>query len=287
MKSFVLPGFVEKLTINDKLLNYIQHNPTHLRPDTQIECFFGAFQFCAWDGGRIFPTYSRAFKEDIAEIRDFYNSRNFPIRLTFTNPEITKESLKDPYCNMVLCELNNGMNQVLVSSDILEEYIRENYDQMKICSSTTKCLTTPALAKAELGKNYHQICLDYNMNRNKKFLQSLTQEEKDHIEFLCNAICPPGCAFRQEHYRLNGLANLNGNSMFSVDCAISGNTMCEKTWEYKNNLSPEDIEEYEKMGFTHFKLEGRTLSDAEVVTNYARYLIKPEYQLIFVCAMLS
>ena len=157
---------------------------------------------------------------------------------------------------------------------------------MKICSSTTKCLTTPILAKEELQKDYHQICLDYNMNRNKKFLKELTQEEKDHIEFLCNAICPPGCPFRKEHYRLNGLANLNGNSAFSIDCAIQGNTMCETTWNYKNNLSPEDIIEYEKMGFSHFKLEGRTLEDVEVVTNYARYLIKPEYQLIFVCEML-
>lgn len=286
MKNFVLPGFVEKFSVNARLLEYIDKHPEHLMPDTKVECFFGAFQFSAWDGGRVFGKYTRVFKEDIIRIRDFYNERNIPLRLTFTNPEITQESLKDPYCNMILYELNNGQNQVLVSSDILENYIRENYSQMKICSSTTKCLTTPILAKEELQKDYHQICLDYNMNRNKKFLKELTQEEKDHIEFLCNAICPPGCPFRKEHYRLNGLANLNGNSAFSIDCAIQGNTMCETTWNYKNNLSPEDIIEYEKMGFSHFKLEGRTLEDVEVVTNYARYLIKPEYQLIFVCEML-
>lgn len=287
MKSFVLPGFYEHFDINSKLLQYFETHPQYFLDGVKIECFFGAFQFCAWDGGRVFNRYRRAFKEDIVQIRDFYNSRNIPIRLTFTNPMITEESLKDAYCNLILFELNNGMNEVLVSSDLLEQHIRTNYPNMKICSSTTKCLTTPALAKQELEKGYHQICLDYNLNRNEKFLTSLPQEQKDHIEFLCNAICPPGCPFRKEHYRLNGLSNLNGNSPFSLDCAIKDSTISEATWGYKNNLSPQDIEEYEKMGFSHFKLEGRTLGDVELITNYARYLIKPEYHLIFIYDMLS
>ena len=32
------------------------------------------------------------------------------------------------------------------------------------------------------------------------------------------------------------------------------------------------------MGFSHFKLEGRTLSHSEVVGNYLKYMVKPEYQ---------
>ena len=46
---------------------------------------------------------------------------------------------------------------------------------------------------------------------------------------------------------------------------------------YKNNLSPEDIVEYSKKGFSMFKLEGRTLSDKEVALNFARYLFKPKW----------
>ena len=287
MKSFVLPGFYECFDVNAKLVDCYEQHPEMFLDDVKLECFFGAFQFSAWDGGRVFSMYQRAFKEDIERIRDFYNQHNIPIRLTYTNPEITEESLKDPFCNLVLYELSNGMNQVLVSSDLLEEHIRQNYPAMKICSSTTKCLTTPTLVKQELEKNYHQICLDYNMNRNVKFLESLLQEQKDKIEFLCNAICPPGCPFRKEHYRLNGISNLNGGSSFTIDCGIKECTISTSTWDYKNNLSPEDIDAYEKMGFTHFKLEGRTFNPSELVANYARYLIKPEYYLIFINIMLS
>jgi collagenase-like PrtC family protease len=286
MKNFVLPGFYENFTINSRLVLLFEENPQWFRENVKLECFFGAFQFCAWDGGRVFGRYDRAYKEDIARIRDFYNEHGLPIRLTFTNPEITLESLKDPYCNMVLYELNNGMNEVLVTSPLLEEYIRTNYSQMKICSSTTKCITSPKLAKEELNKNYHQVCLDYNLNHNEKFLSGLTQEEKDKTEILCNAICPPGCPFRKEHYRLNGLANLNGNSTFSIECQINGTTMDENVWAYHNNLTPEDIEEYEEKGFSHFKLEGRTIPEVEIVSNYCRYLIKPEYHLRFMYEML-
>jgi hypothetical protein len=33
------------------------------------------------------------------------------------------------------------------------------------------------------------------------------------------------------------------------------------------------------MGFSNFKLEGRTLTDLEVLMNIAKYMIKPEYQM--------
>lgn len=47
-----------------------------------------------------------------------------------------------------------------------------------------------------------------------------------------------------------------------------------------NNLSPKEIYNvYAPLGFQHFKLEGRTLSDIENACNYAWYLAKPEYQL--------
>lgn len=286
MKSFVLPGFYEHFDLNSRLIEVYEKYPHFFREGVKLECFFGAFQFCAWDGGRIFDNYARAYKETIIDIRDFYNSHGIPIRLTFTNPMLREEHLKDPYCNMVLFELNNGMNEVLVSSDLLEEYIRTNYSQMKICSSTTKCLTSAKAAKEELNKDYHQVCIDYNLNKNEKFLSELSQEEKDKMEILCNAICAPGCPFRKEHYRLNGLSNLNGGSGYAVECQIKSTTMQEETWEYHNNLSPEDIEEYEKKGFSHFKLEGRTLPKIELATNYARYLAKPEYYLPFLYELL-
>ena len=79
------------------------------------------------------------------------------------------------------------------------------------------------------------------------------------------------------------MANINLVSPYCVTCGIKEDTVHPLTYKYPNTITPEDIKNiYEPMGFLHFKLEGRSLEDAEVLANYARYLIKPEYQLNFI-----
>ena len=43
------------------------------------------------------------------------------------------------------------------------------------------------------NENYVFTCLDYNLNHNWKFLDTLTPIEKQKTEFLVNPICMPGC----------------------------------------------------------------------------------------------
>lgn len=279
MKSFILPGFMEKYQLNKGLIDIYEKYPEKFVDNFQIECFFGNFYLMPWEGGRVFfEDVPRVFYEDIVAVRDFYNEKGYPIRLTCTNPVITEEGLTDPFANLILSLLHNGQNQVLVSSDLLEEYIRETYPNYGIVSSTTKCLTSKDDAKLELNNpNYIQHCLDYNLNHNKELLTNLSQEEKDKVEFLCNAICPPGCPRRKEHYRRNGISMMNAGSSYHIDCHINSDTIYLQN--KANQLSPEEIAEYEKMGFSHFKLEGRTLFTEEVIHNYLKYMIKPEYYI--------
>jgi hypothetical protein len=281
MRGFVLPGFNENLALNGGLINLMEKHPEYFYDDIKIDAVFGTFHFCAWNGGRIFERYERSFKEDIVRVKNFYESKKIPIRLTFTNTLITPELLSDPYCNMIMYELQNDLNEVLVASNVLEEYIRTNYPKYKVCSSTTKCITSPQKAKEELNNNYFQVCLDYNLNKNFKFLDSLSQEEKNRTELLCNAICPSGCKTRAEHYRLNSISILNVSSPYTLDCQIKKGPMDPTTCAYPNNISPEEITEiYMPKGFSHFKLEGRTISTSEMIHGYVRYLIKPEYHLL-------
>lgn len=282
MKNFILPGISEKFRVNQALVALHNQFPHFFYDNVNFRCFYGNFAFCTWNGGRVFVTCSRDYLEDIEMKRDFFNNQDIPIRLTMTNPLITEEHLSDRYANIIMELLDNGKNEVLVASPILEAYIKDKYPSFKLCSSTTKCLTNLDAARAELqSKDYIQVCLDYNLNHNKKFLESLSKEEKDHSEFLCNAICPPGCPSRKEHYRINGVSTLSGGRIFTMnECNIKSNTCGIEAMAYKNNISPEEIESYyEPMGFSNFKLEGRTLGDIELIVNYVRYMIKPEYHL--------
>ena len=64
-------------------------------------------------------------------------------------------------------------------------------------------------------------------------------------------------------------------------CLIRHSLMDPITLNSKNNLTPDMIiNTYEPLGFSHFKIEGRTLSDIDVACAYIYYMIKPEYQLL-------
>ena len=110
---------------------------------------------------------------------------------------------------MVMKTVENEINEIVVNNLELENYIRKNYPKFSIISSTTKCLKDPNKSLDELKKDYKYVCLDYNLNKNWEYLNTIPEELKNKTEFLVNAICPPNCPNRKEHYRLNGLSHLN------------------------------------------------------------------------------
>ena len=93
---------------------------------------------------------------------------------------------------------NNGMNECIVMSPILEDYIRHNYPKYKLTSSTCKRITDPAKLEEELGKDYSIVVVDYDFNNNFEVLEKLPR--KQDCELLVNACCEPGCPRRSAHY---------------------------------------------------------------------------------------
>lgn len=282
MVNFIIPGLYEHYDLNFTLLKLMQNHPEFFRENVQISAVYGNFQMCIFDGGRIFSVYRQTTKEEIEKIVSTYNQDfNIPVRLVCTNTELTPDQYKNRFGNLILSLCENELNEIVVNQDGFASYIKENYPEYTFVSSTTKCLNTPNLLKQELKKEeYKMVCLDYNLNKNWKMLNSLNTEEKSKCEFLCNAICPPGCINRKEHYRLNSLFHLNyGKQYVMENCPIQNSTIDAVTINACNTITPEDIyEKYYPNGFNLFKLEGRTLSLLENAINYARYLGKPEHQ---------
>ena len=154
MKNFILPGFYEKFNINSQLINLIENCPEIFHENIKISAIYGNMGFNIWEGGRVYLSYNRAYKEDMERIRDFYHEKNIPIRLTFTNPIVNKEHLNDSYCNLITSTFETGENEILVNSKILEEYLRIKYPNYKFCSSTTKCITNKEELKNEINSYF-------------------------------------------------------------------------------------------------------------------------------------
>ena len=283
MIYFALPGLYEHFGVNQALINLKSSNPEFFL-DWDFGAIYGNFQFCIWDGGRIFGNYTQASFTQVNFVKDFLNNNNIPLRMIFTNPIITEEYYYDHFCNLITQICEDSLNELVVNSEGLENYLRTNYPKYNFISSTTKCKSNPEDSFKEFSKNYKYVCLDYNLNRNEKYLQSFSDDLKPKIELLVNAICPPGCPNRAKHYIANGLSMLNYGIDYSIDCKITNGNLHPNTFAYKNNLYPEELYGHysQDLGITFFKLEGRTFSDLDLILNYARYLVKPEYQYEFI-----
>lgn len=279
MKNFNIPGIYDHLDLNLFFLRLQKTNPEYFYNDIRISSVFGNFHFCPWDGGRNHAFYSQQTKEEIQSIAEVYNSCDIPLRLVFTNPTIEETDLYNRYCNMILKTLDNGMNEVCVNSELMEKYIRENYPSYKIISSTTKRIKSSEEALKEIEKDYFQICLDYDLNHDIEFLESIPKESRHKVEFLANAICRPNCPIRKQHYAYTGKAQKTWlREQYDVfpGCNIKENLTHPTKLGKENNLSLEKIDEYYKMGFKYFKLEGRTLMSGTMLGCYLYYFIKPE-----------
>ena len=286
MIYFAIPGLYENKKANMFFYYMKQNHPECFYDDFNFDAFYGNFQVCIWDGGRIFPNYKHATIEEIKDTIQLYNNiMKIPMRFIYTNTKIEKQHCYDRFCNIVTEMCENEMNEIVVNSPVLEEYLRKTYPKYKFISSTTKCLTNKQDFLKELhNEKYIRICLDYNLNKEKDFLFSLNQEEKDKCEFLINAICSVGCPNRKKHYDFNSIASLNYNKLYQLNfCTIPGDNLYPYEYTSKIQLTSKDIrEEYALQGFSHFKLEGRTFLPTTHLGNLVRYMVKPEYQLFVI-----
>ena len=186
---------------------------------------------------------------------------------------------------------NNGLNEAIVVSPILEEYIRKNYPNFKLTSSTCKRITDPGVLEAELAKDYSIVVLDYDLNNKFDILEKLPH--KDKCEFLVNSNCRPACPNRAQHYYNVGVQQINyANHMRKYpdqpyDPIIFGDGKDQNcpfftrnifdVRDLSTNIKPDDIwEKYLPMGFNQFKIEGRTAWLFNLIETYVYYMAKPE-----------
>ena len=284
---FHLPGLRYNFPLNMYWLNLQKQYPDYFRDGVKVVSFFGSFPFSLWNGGRLIVN-DQCDAEFVKRVVSSINGKGIPVRYTFTNPLIKEEDLDDAFCNYCMKVADNGMNEVLVFSPLLEEYIREKYPSFKIDSSTCKELRDVDQLNAELEKDYRYVVLDYNTNNNWDLLENIHHKEK--IEVLVNALCIPNCPRRGDHYKniaINQkimeqnkkLPKERQKKIVPWTCEYGDRNCIHTIQDYSTYVSPEMIwEKYVPMGINNFKIEGRTANIFSLVETYAHYMIKPEHQ---------
>ena len=283
--KFHLPGLRYNYPLNMMVLDMLKKYPDFFRPGLEIASIFGEFPTSRWNGGR-FCEGDQCDAGFIQNVVKAINDQGVPIRYTYTNPLLNQSDLDDAYCNFCMQVADNGMNEVLVVSPVLEEYIREKYPSYKINSSTCKEIRDINALNEELKKDYSLVVLDYNFNNQFDLLEKI--ERKDKCEILVNACCVPNCPRRGEHYRQIAKQQniVLKNRKMPPDkqipvpgwyCEYGDKNTYYSIQNYPTFVSPDDIwEKYVPMGFENFKIEGRTANLFGLIDKYAHYLMKPE-----------
>ena len=291
---FHLPNFSNHFMFNLIFAEMLKNCPQYFREGVEIASVYGTFPPALWNGGRF---QSGVCNEGfIKQVIYSFNSRGIPLRFTFTNPMIEEKHLSDEYCNMIMKLADNGLNEVIVMSPLLENYIREKYPNYKLTSSTCKRITDPDKLYKEVENDYHIVVIDYDLNNKFDILEKIPDKKK--CEVLVNACCNPSCPHRSHHYQTIGQEQIlyaqhvknNPDTDFSFreffdthpesEYERNCNCMQRTIFEIKNlrtHISPDDIwEKYIPMGFEQFKIEGRSFDMFNLMENYMYYMIRPE-----------
>lgn len=291
---FHLPDFAEHFKLNLVFAHMLRARPDYFREGVEIASFYGVFPPSLWNGGR--TVGGQCDESFVRGVLKTFNDLGIPLRFTFTNPVLEEEHLYDPFCNMVMRLADNGLNEVIVNSPLLEDYIRKTYPNYKLTSSTCKRLDSIEGLLGELKKDYNIVVMDYDLNNRFDLLEQIPPEDRHRVELLSNACCEPGCKNRKLEYDLIGkqmiiynehlknhpdkpfnIADYTEDSVSNrIHCRCRERTLYEIK-DLRTHISPDDIwEKYVPMGFEQFKLEGRTAGNLYLIDNYMYYMTKPE-----------
>lgn len=278
---FHLPGLFEFYELYKVFLPLFNEHREYFYDWCRIGSIYGAPADCVWGGGRVGFGYHNP--KEVLQLLEGYN---ISARLTFSNSLLREEHLADRKCNE-LCRLFAETSTiecgVIVHSDLLMNYLKEKYPQLYFVSSTTKVLTEYEQLHKELERDdFLYVVPDFRLNKELEKLDTLPQELKNKVEFLCNECCRVDCFDRKNCYENVSRKNLGEDceEHLCVSPEASEGYKFSKAMKNPSFIGTDDIRNiYMPMGFSNFKIEGRSLGSALILEFLLYYMTRPEYQI--------
>ncbi len=276
-----LPGLFEFYDLYRVFLPLYREHREWFYDWCEIGSIYGAPADCLWGGGRV------GFGEDRPEtVLALMGEYRISARLTFSNSLLREEHLTDPGCNKLCCLFERSgavQNGVILSSDLLLDYLQKHFPGFYFVSSTTKVLREFWQLEEELEREaFRFVVPDFRLNKAFDRLDALPEDKKRKLEFLCNECCWFACPDRKRCYENVSRKNLG------EDCAehICVSPNAARGYRFSDAMQNPgfigigDIQNtYLPKGFSQFKIEGRSLGSAMILEFLLYYMTKPEHQL--------
>lgn len=232
--------------------------------DLPIKTIYGCPQL-RWNGGRlILNTYNNSYANYEKEF-EMLSQRRIAPALTFSNHLITKDDLADKDCNLMLELLNCYTGKVIVASDLLYEYIKQNFPKVEIQASVVKVAIDEGKGDFEYYRTLQKRFSRYVIHPDDNFdLELLDLLDRDKVEILLNERCYYNCYHRKEHYcaiaeeQLSQISGTFINKNFLTRCYAIPEVKQSASKERSISLTLSEYKRLQEMGFKLYKIQGRT-----------------------------
>jgi collagenase-like PrtC family protease len=171
----------------------------------------------------------------------------------------------------------SGVDSVVVGIPYLIDLIRRRFPRLKIKVSTTARVNTVRKALQYEDMGVEEIIIDEHINREFKTLGAIRKAVKCNLELIVNNICLWQCPYNYEHVNHDGHASREGEEDQYCYLQYPG-FLClyrklmdpvellKSPW-----IRPEDIGQYEALGYDHFKITERFKRTPLLLENVRAY----------------
>ncbi len=249
---------------------------------------FGAPSY-TWNSGRSSDFISPKYV--LEQLIEDLGVNEIGFNLVASNFLIDETYLSDPIGNLLLeimSQDNPTKRNSVICCDTVSNYVKDKYPSLKRTSSILKITQLlhegiPILdAYSYLFSNYDKVMIHPDHIRRSDILNSaLIQNNKTKSIIIINEPCITNCKNRYKHYKLISMQAINPRDLNIIDnLGQFQNGTCKAIPYYQqlNNsydpvrLTREEFTALIKLGFTNFKIQGRSYNPHELFFDLAYYL---------------
>lgn len=279
-KYFYIPGYYTYYTLIPLVNFFREAHPYYFIPDRIIAGAYDLPLGLRWNGGRGCNN-DEYCQKDIDDCMKYYQTQTNMILLhTCTNLFAnTEELLNDKLCNQFIDTYYRPQDKIIIANFNLKQYLQNKWPEMSFVNSTT--LGIIDIDKINLMTEHEGYVIYYGKNNDNEYLLQL--KHKENIEILCGELCIPNCPSRKAHYEAISKSYSGDNKAlinFTTKhiCPKQNNIPFEEVIKYPHFITNQRINELNEMGFSQFKISGRTVKLTTWIRLIIYYLVKPEYQ---------
>jgi collagenase-like PrtC family protease len=156
-----------------------------------------------------------------------------------------------------------GSDSVTIGIPYLIDLVRKRFPRLKVKVSTTARVNTVRKALQYEDMGVEEIIVDEHVNREFRTLEAIRSAVKCDLELIVNNICLWQCPYNYEHVNHDGHASREGEEEAYCYLQYPGflclhRKLVDPVEVLKSPwIRPEDLNAYEDLGYTHFKITER------------------------------